>query len=188
MRFITEIDLRNEFRQKSFKTYEVNTSDRLTSDAKQFLEDRNITIIKDIDKEIIEISAQESRNKSCVLGSQLLYAEILEIILIAKDNYTILSEELYSMSLVIKQFSELDFEQEIQLHYPNHIEEQQQVTVTLKNLFSDDGHLIVKLFKLDVNIKSFNESYVQFLSAKQINQLEVISSRLLFLTAQLIGE
>ena len=45
MRFITEIDLRNDYRQTPFNTYKLATKDKLTSEARQFLQDRKITII-----------------------------------------------------------------------------------------------------------------------------------------------
>ena len=200
VRFITEIDLRNEFRKHPFQTYYLNESDRLTSEARQFLQDRQVTITREEEQAGSNAPSVNSDTESCEndsLNGQagpwstqalVLYAELLEVILLAKESHACLCEELYSMSLVLKQFSVLELEQEVQLNYAKTTEEGLPDTITLTHLFSENGSLIVRLFKLEVSIRAFKEEYQAILHEEQVEQLEGIGSRLRFLTAQLIGE
>ena len=200
VKFITEIDLRNEFRKNPFETYYLNDSDRLTSEARQFLNDRHVTITREDQVTEVEENHSNSETETCQIGdvtrskcpwemrALVLYAEFLEVILLAKESQAHLCEELYSMSLVIKQVSVLDSVQEVQLNYAELPEGNRLDAITLAHLFSENGSLTVRLFKLEVAIRAFKEEFQNDLQAEQVEQLERIGSRLRVLMAQLIGE
>lgn len=109
MRFITEIDLRNDYRQTPFNTYKLATKDKLTSEARQFLQDRRITIITEEQVETTEIAGEidvtSVEDEQLNLTAQLLYTDTLKLVLLAKEKCSDICEELYAISLVIKQMS-----------------------------------------------------------------------------------
>jgi hypothetical protein len=63
-----------------------------------------------------------------------------------------------------------------------------QDKVTLNQLFSQEGDLIVHLLNLEAKLNIFKEESKEVMTSEQKEQLEIISFKLRFLTAQLIGE
>jgi hypothetical protein len=191
MRFITEIDLRNDYRQTPFNTYKLATKDKLTSEARQFLQDRKITIIAEEQVETTEIAGEMDvtsvEDEQLNLTAQLLYTDTLKLVLLAKENCSDICEELYAISLVIKQMSSSK-KQEITLKMPSETNVTWQDKVTLNQLFSQEGDLIVHLLNLEAKLNIFKEESKEVLTSEQKEQLEIISFKLRFLTAQLIGE
>lgn len=191
MRFITEIDLRNDYRQTPFNTYKLATKDKLTSEARQFLQDRKITIIAEEQVETTEIAGEMDvtsvEDEQLNLTAQLLYTDTLKLVLLAKEKCSDICEELYAISLVIKQMSSSK-KQEITLKMPSETNVTWQDKVTLNQLFSQEGDLIVHLLNLEAKLNIFKEESKEVLTSEQKEQLEIISFKLRFLTAQLIGE
>lgn len=191
MRFITEIDLRNDYRQTPFNTYKLATKDKLTSEARQFLQDRKITIIVEEQVETTEIAGEMDvtsvEDEQLNLTAQLLYTDTLKLVLLAKEKCSDICEELYAISLVIKQMSSSK-KQEITLKMPSETNVTWQDKVTLNQLFSQEGDLIVHLLNLEAKLNIFKEESKEVLTSEQKEQLEIISFKLRFLTAQLIGE
>lgn len=188
MRFITEIDLRNDYRQTPFNTYNLATTDKLTSEARQFLQDRKITIITEEQVEIAEeIDVTSVEDEQINLTAQLLYTDTLKLVLLAKEKCADICEELYAISLVIKQMSSSK-KQEITLKMPSETNVTWQDKVTLNQLFSQEGDLIVHLLNLEAKLNIFKEESKEVMTSEQKEQLEIISFKLRFLTAQLIGE
>lgn len=191
MRFITEIDLRNDYRQTPFNTYKLATKDKLTSEARQFLQDRKITIITEEQVETTEIAGEidvtSVEDEQLNLTAQLLYTDTLKLVLLAKEKCSDICEELYAISLVIKQMSSSK-KQEITLKMPSETNVTWQDKVTLNQLFSQEGDLIVYLLNLEAKLNIFKEESKEVLTSEQKEQLEIISFKLRFLTAQLIGE
>lgn len=191
MRFITEIDLRNDYRQTPFNTYKLATKDKLTSEARQFLQDRKITIITEEQVETTEIAGEidvtSVEEEQLNLTAQLLYTDTLKLVLLAKEKCSDICEELYAISLVIKQMSSSK-KQEITLKMPSETNVTWQDKVTLNQLFSQEGDLIVHLLNLEAKLNIFKEESKEVLTSEQKEQLEIISFKLRFLTAQLIGE
>lgn len=191
MRFITEIDLRNDYRQTPFNTYKLATKDKLTSEARQFLQDRKITIITEEQVETTEIAGEMDvtsvEDEQLNLTAQLLYTDTLKLVLLAKEKCSDICEELYAISLVIKQMSSSK-KQEITLKMPSETNVTWQDKVTLNQLFSQEGDLIVHLLNLEAKLNIFKEESKEVLTSEQKEQLEIISFKLRFLTAQLIGE
>lgn len=188
MRFITEIDLRNDYRQTPFNTYKLATKDKLTSEARQFLQDRKITIITEEQVEIAEeIDVTSVEEEQLNLTAQLLYTDTLKLVLLAKEKCSDICEELYAISLVIKQMSSSK-KQEITLKMPSETNVTWQDKVTLNQLFSQEGDLIVHLLNLEAKLNIFKEESKEVMISEQKEQLEIISFKLRFLTAQLIGE
>lgn len=191
MRFITEIDLRNDYRQTPFNTYKLATKDKLTSEARQFLQDRKITIITEEQVETTEIAGEidvtSVEDEQLNLTAQLLYTDTLKLVLLAKEKCSDICEELYAISLVIKQMSSSK-KQEITLKMPSETNVTWQDKVTLNQLFSQEGDLIVHLLNLEAKLNIFKEESKEVLTSEQKEQLEIISFKLRFLTAQLIGE
>lgn len=191
MRFITEIDLRNDYRQTPFNTYKLATKDKLTSEARQFLQDRKITIITEEQVETTEIAGEidvtSVEDEQLNLTAQLLYTDTLKLVLLAKEKCSDICEELYAISLVIKQMSSSK-KQEITLKMPSETNVTWQDKVTLNQLFSQEGDLIVHLLNLEAKLNIFKEESKEVMISEQKEQLEIISFKLRFLTAQLIGE
>jgi predicted DNA-binding protein with PD1-like motif len=191
MRFITEIDLRNDYRQTPFNTYKLATKDKLTSEARQFLQDRKITIITEEQVETTEIAGEidvtSVEDEQLNLTAQLLYTDTLKLVLLAKEKCSDICEELYAISLVIKQMSSSK-KQEITLKMPSETNVTWQDKVTLNQLFSQEGDLIVHLLNLEAKLNIFKEESKEVMTSEQKEQLEIISFKLRFLTAQLIGE
>lgn len=191
MRFITEIDLRNDYRQTPFNTYKLATKDKLTSEARQFLQDRKITIITEEQVETTEIAGEidvtSVEEEQLNLTAQLLYTDTLKLVLLAKEKCSDICEELYAISLVIKQMSSSK-KQEITLKMPSETNVTWQDKVTLNQLFSQEGDLIVHLLNLEAKLNIFKEESKEVMTSEQKKQLEIISFKLRFLTAQLIGE
>lgn len=191
MRFITEIDLRNDYRQTPFNTYKLATKDKLTSEARQFLQDRKITIIIEEQVETTEIAGEidvtSVEEEQLNLTAQLLYTDTLKLVLLAKEKCSDICEELYAISLVIKQMSSSK-KQEITLKMPSETNVTWQDKVTLNQLFSQEGDLIVHLLNLEAKLNIFKEESKEVMTSEQKEQLEIISFKLRFLTAQLIGE
>lgn len=191
MRFITEIDLRNDYRQTPFNTYKLATKDKLTSEARQFLQDRKITIITEEQVETTEIAGEidvtSVEEEQLNLTAQLLYTDTLKLVLLAKEKCADICEELYAISLVIKQMSSSK-KQEITLKMPSETNVTWQDKVTLNQLFSQEGDLIVHLLNLEAKLNIFKEESKEVMTSEQKEQLEIISFKLRFLTAQLIGE
>ena len=191
MRFITEIDLRNDYRQTPFNTYKLATKDKLTSEARQFLQDRKITIIAEEQVETTEIAGEidvtSVEDEQLNLTAQLLYTDTLKLVLLAKEKCSDICEELYAISLVIKQMSSSK-KQEITLKMPSETNVTWQDKVTLNQLFSQEGDLIVYLLNLEAKLNIFKEESKEVMTSEQKEQLEIISFKLRFLTAQLIGE
>ncbi|MGF2189918.1 hypothetical protein ACQUD0_06255 [Vagococcus fluvialis] len=191
MRFITEIDLRNDYRQTPFNTYKLATKDKLTSEARQFLQDRKITIITEEQVETTEIAEEidvtSVEEEQINLTAQLLYTDTLKLVLLAKEKCADICEELYAISLVIKQMSSSK-KQEITLKMPSETNVTWQDKVTLNQLFSQEGDLIVHLLNLEAKLNIFKEESKEVMTSEQKEQLEIISFKLRFLTAQLIGE
>ena len=191
MRFITEIDLRNDYRQTPFNTYKLATKDKLTSEARQFLQDRKITIITEEQVETTEIAGEidvtSVEDEQLNLTAQLLYTDTLKLVLLAKEKCADICEELYAISLVIKQMSSSK-KQEITLKMPSETNVTWQDKVTLNQLFSQEGDLIVHLLNLEAKLNIFKEESKEVMISEQKEQLEIISFKLRFLTAQLIGE
>ncbi|UDM79302.1 hypothetical protein [Vagococcus fluvialis] len=191
MRFITEIDLRNDYRQTPFNTYKLATKDKLTSEARQFLQDRRITIITEEQVETTEIAGEidvtSVEDEQLNLTAQLLYTDTLKLVLLAKEKCSDICEELYAISLVIKQMSSSK-KQEITLKMPSETNVTWQDKVTLNQLFSQEGDLIVHLLNLEAKLNIFKEESKEVMTSEQKEQLEIISFKLRFLTAQLIGE
>lgn len=191
MRFITEIDLRNDYRQTPFNTYKLATKDKLTSEARQFLQDRKITIIAEEQVETTEIAGEMDvtsvEDEQLNLTAQLLYTDTLKLVLLAKEKCSDICEELYAISLVIKQMSSSK-KQEITLKMPSETNVTWQDKVTLNQLFSQEGDLIVHLLNLEAKLNIFKEESKEVLTSEQKEQLEIISFKLRFLMAQLIGE
>lgn len=191
MRFITEIDLRNDYRQTPFNTYNLATTDKLTSEARQFLQDRKITIITEEQVETAEIAEEidvtSVEDEQINLTAQLLYTDTLKLVLLAKEKCADICEELYAISLVIKQMSSSK-KQEITLKMPSETNVTWQDKVTLNQLFSQEGDLIVHLLNLEAKLNIFKEESKEVMTSEQKEQLEIISFKLRFLTAQLIGE
>lgn len=191
MRFITEIDLRNDYRQTPFNTYKLATKDKLTSEARQFLQDRKITIITEEQVETTEIAGEidvtSVEEEQLNLTAQLLYTDTLKLVLLAKEKCSDICEELYAISLVIKQMSSSK-KQEITLKMPSETNVTWQDKVTLNQLFSQEGDLIVYLLNLEAKLNIFKEESKEVMTSEQKEQLEIISFKLRFLTAQLIGE
>lgn len=191
MRFITEIDLRNDYRQTPFNTYKLATKDKLTSEARQFLQDRKITIITEEQVETTEIAGEidvtSVEEEQLNLTAQLLYTDTLKLVLLAKEKCSDICEELYAISLVIKQMSSSK-KQEITLKMPSETNVTWQDKVTLNQLFSQEGDLIVHLLNLEAKLNIFKEESKEVMTSEQKEQLEIISFKLRFLTAQLIGE
>ncbi|MGL5686348.1 MAG: hypothetical protein ACRCXQ_11200 [Vagococcus fluvialis] len=191
MRFITEIDLRNDYRQTPFNTYKLATTDKLTSEARQFLQDRKITIITEEQVETVEIAEEidvtSVEDEQINLTAQLLYTDTLKLVLLAKEKCADICEELYAISLVIKQMSSSK-KQEITLKMPSETNVTWQDKVTLNQLFSQEGDLIVHLLNLEAKLNIFKEESKEVMTSEQKEQLEIISFKLRFLTAQLIGE
>lgn len=191
MRFITEIDLRNDYRQTPFNTYKLATKDKLTSEARQFLQDRKITIIIEEQVETTEIAGEidvtSVEDEQLNLTAQLLYTDTLKLVLLAKEKCSDICEELYAISLVIKQMSSSK-KQEITLKMPSETNVTWQDKVTLNQLFSQEGDLIVHLLNLEAKLNIFKEESKEVMTSEQKEQLEIISFKLRFLTAQLIGE
>lgn len=191
MRFITEIDLRNDYRQTPFNTYKLATKDKLTSEARQFLQDRKITIITEEQVETTEIAGEidvtSVEDEQLNLTAQLLYTDTLKLVLLAKEKCSDICEELYAISLVIKQMSSSK-KQEITLKMPSETNVTWQDKVTLNQLFSQEGDLIVYLLNLEAKLNIFKEESKEVMTSEQKEQLEIISFKLRFLTAQLIGE
>ncbi|MBO0444475.1 hypothetical protein [Vagococcus fluvialis] len=191
MRFITEIDLRNDYRQTPFNTYKLATKDKLTSEARQFLQDRKITIITEEQVETTEIAGEidvtSVEEEQLNLTAQLLYTDTLKLVLLAKEKCSDICEELYAISLVIKQMSSSK-KQEITLKMPSETNVTWQDKVTLNQLFSQEGDLIVHLLNLEAKLNIFKEESKEVMISEQKEQLEIISFKLRFLTAQLIGE
>lgn len=191
MRFITEIDLRNDYRQTPFNTYKLATKDKLTSEARQFLQDRKITIIAEEQVETTEIAGEMDvtsvEDEQLNLTAQLLYTDTLKLVLLAKEKCSDICEELYAISLVIKQMSSSK-KQEITLKMPSETNVTWQDKVTLNQLFSQEGDLIVHLLNLEAKLNIFKEESKEVMTSEQKEQLEIISFKLRFLTAQLIGE
>lgn len=191
MRFITEIDLRNDYRQTPFNTYKLATKDKLTSEAREFLQDRKITIITEEQVETTEIAGEidvtSVEEEQLNLTAQLLYTDTLKLVLLAKEKCSDICEELYAISLVIKQMSSSK-KQEITLKMPSETNVTWQDKVTLNQLFSQEGDLIVHLLNLEAKLNIFKEESKEVMTSEQKEQLEIISFKLRFLTAQLIGE
>ncbi|MBO0486983.1 hypothetical protein [Vagococcus fluvialis] len=191
MRFITEIDLRNDYRQTPFNTYKLAIKDKLTSEARQFLQDRKITIITEEQVETTEIAGEidvtSVEEEQLNLTAQLLYTDTLKLVLLAKEKCSDICEELYAISLVIKQMSSSK-KQEITLKMPSETNVTWQDKVTLNQLFSQEGDLIVHLLNLEAKLNIFKEESKEVMTSEQKEQLEIISFKLRFLTAQLIGE
>ncbi|MFW3577910.1 hypothetical protein ACODG4_07405 [Vagococcus fluvialis] len=191
MRFITEIDLRNDYRQTPFNTYKLATKDKLTSEAREFLQDRKITIITEEQVETTEIAGEidvtSVEDEQLNLTAQLLYTDTLKLVLLAKEKCSDICEELYAISLVIKQMSSSK-KQEITLKMPSETNVTWQDKVTLNQLFSQEGDLIVYLLNLEAKLNIFKEESKEVMTSEQKEQLEIISFKLRFLTAQLIGE
>lgn len=191
MRFITEIDLRNDYRQTPFNTYKLATKDKLTSEARQFLQDRKITIITEEQVETTEIAGEidvtSVEEEQLNLTAQLLYTDTLKLVLLAKEKCSDICEELYAISLVIKQMSSSK-KQEITLKMPSETNVTWQDKVTLNQLFSQEGDLIIHLLNLEAKLNIFKEESKEVMISEQKEQLEIISFKLRFLTAQLIGE
>ncbi|MFW7364454.1 hypothetical protein [Vagococcus fluvialis] len=191
MRFITEIDLRNDYRQTPFNTYKLATKDKLTSEAREFLKDRKITIITEEQVETTEIAGEidvtSVEDEQLNLTAQLLYTDTLKLVLLAKEKCSDICEELYAISLVIKQMSSSK-KQEITLKMPSETNVTWQDKVTLNQLFSQEGDLIVYLLNLEAKLNIFKEESKEVMTSEQKEQLEIISFKLRFLTAQLIGE
>lgn len=192
MRFITEIELRNEYRQHPFEIYHLTKVDRLTSEAKQFLQDRQVKIVledKLITSKKVKGRTEDNQKvtKSFNLKAQLLYINSLQVILLAKNQCSEICEELYSISLIIKQFSS-DKEKEISLKMPNETDQMKQENLTLDQLFSQNGELLVSILSLATQLNLFMIEYVENLTIEEQKQLEILSLRLSNLTAHLIGE
>lgn len=191
MRFITEIDLRNDYRQTPFNTYKLATKDKLTSEARQFLQDRKITIIAEEQVETTEIAGEidvtSVEDEQLNLTAQLLYTDTLKLVLLAKEKCSDICEELYAISLVIKQMNSSK-KQEITLKMPSEANVTWQDKVTINQLFSQEGDLIVHLLNLEAKLNIFKEESKEVMTSEQKEQLEIISFKLRFLTAQLIGE
>jgi hypothetical protein len=78
--------------------------------------------------------------------------------------------------------------QEITLKMPSETNVTWQDKVTLNQLFSQEGDLIVHLLNLEAKLNIFKEESKEVMTSEQKEQLEIISFKLRFLTAQLIGE
>lgn len=192
MKFITEIDLRNEYRQRPFETYQLGKLDRLTSEAKQFLQDRQVEIIREDHSAASKVINKMNEEKQCLdksfyLKAQLLYTSTLQVILLAKNYHSDICEELYSISLVIKQLAS-DKNQEFSLQMPNDNQLLKQDNITLDKLFSQEGELLVMLFNLDTKLNLFMLEHEDCFTEEQQKQLDIISLRVKHLTAHLIGE
>ncbi|MFW7395094.1 hypothetical protein ACODH7_15455, partial [Vagococcus fluvialis] len=87
----------------------------------------------------------------------------------------------------IKQMSSSK-KQEITLKMPSETNVTWQDKVTLNQLFSQEGDLIVYLLNLEAKLNIFKEESKEVMTSEQKEQLEIISFKLRFLTAQLIGE
>ncbi|MFW7395591.1 hypothetical protein ACODH7_18060, partial [Vagococcus fluvialis] len=87
----------------------------------------------------------------------------------------------------IKQMSSSK-KQEITLKMPSETNVTWQDKVTLNQLFSQEGDLIVHLLNLEAKLNIFKEESKEVMISEQKEQLEIISFKLRFLTAQLIGE
>lgn len=116
MRFITEYDLRNEYKKSPFKVYTINEDCRLTPGAKQFLTDFMIKIKDDKDDEDMVDTSLDDQDQDLEVrtggSTKAISLKIKKLALKANKCNPIIGEKLNSLSISLYQghlsFTEVD--------------------------------------------------------------------------------
>ena len=107
MRFITEYDLRNEYKKSPFKVYTINKNCRLTPGAKQFLTDFMVKIEEGKDDESLSdnniIESEKTSNALEDRYTKMIALKIKRLAMKANKCNQIIGEKLNSLSISLYQ-------------------------------------------------------------------------------------
>lgn len=175
MHFVTETELRTNFRKAGFSQYCVTADQRLTPGAKQFLVDKKIKIVTEAE---LAISHEQVKMSSLVGYQEILSAELLEAALLALKQQLKVSQGLIDLEKTLP---------ELFLHEVDsdgfELSEIEEFQVDGVEIFSEQGLLLIKLKKIYGLIHVIQAEYPQYNLG-----LTKASQKIMELKRQLVGE
>ena len=106
MKFITETDLRGQYKRDPFEAYEVKENTRLTPEARQFLNDRGVKITSQSDKTAAAIKSGEEDKVVQKLGMNsrdLCTRKLLCLMKSTSALFLVTGEELLQRDILLSQ-------------------------------------------------------------------------------------
>ncbi len=175
MHFVTESELRTDFRKEAFTQFCLTNQLRLTPGAKQFLLDKKIQIVSEAE---LKRNAVTHTFSSLNGYKEIISSELLESALIAMNLQLSISQQLIDLEKTLVQALGHDpLEEEASLG------ETEEFKLDAVHIFSEQGALLIKLKKVYGTIHLIQAEYPQY------NQvLREASQKITELKKQLIGE
>lgn len=105
MKFITETDLRGQYKRDPFEAYEVKENTRLTPEARQFLNDRGVKITSQSDKTSAIKSGEEAKDvqKQGISSNDLCSKKLLCVMKSTSALFLVTAEELLQRDILLSQ-------------------------------------------------------------------------------------
>ncbi|EOL43427.1 hypothetical protein [Enterococcus caccae] len=175
MHFVTESELRTDFRKEAFTQFCLTNQSRLTPGAKQFLLDKKIQIISEAD---LKKNAAKKPLNSLNGYKEIVSSELLESALLAMNLELNISQQIIDLEKTLIQALEQEpFDEEHSLG------EAEEFNLNAVHIFSEQGTLLIKLKKVYGIIHLIQAEYPQY------NQLlRKANQKITELKKQLVGE
>lgn len=175
MHFVTESELRTNFRKETFTQFFLTNQLRLTPGAKQFLLDKKIQIISEAE---LKKNVGTQPFTSLKGYKEIVSSELLEAALLAMNLQLSIGQQIIDLEKTLVQALEQEpFEEETSLG------EAEEFNLDAVHIFSEQGSLLIKLKKVYGVIHLIQAEYPQY------NQvLKKVSQKITELKKQLIGE
>ncbi|MGX7058414.1 hypothetical protein [Vagococcus humatus] len=204
MHFITERELKANYRQHPFTHLLLKKTERLTPEAKQFLVDQGIKVSCDEDQ--VEVAMTKKSNKPEELAKsesvsgltdlslslsyqyELLYTEFLEAGLLANGIDFTISQQLFSLGNCLRDISSDKILPMSSYELPSTETEIEEVIntsyqLTMLHALSERGPLLIKLNQLKIKV----ECLLVESTLCQQNQLRLFIPYLIKMIEQLLG-
>lgn len=204
MHFITERELKANYRQHPFTHLLLKKTERLTPEAKQFLVDQGIKVSCDEEQAEVAVTKKSTKSEELVQAEsvsnltdlslslsyqyELLYTEFLEAGLLANGIDFTISQQLFSLGNCLRDINSEKILPMSSYELPSIETELEELTnisyqLTMLHALSERGPLLIKLNQLKIKV----ECLLIESTLCQKNQLRLFIPYLIKMIEQLLG-
>ena len=176
MHFITENELRLDYRKAPFQQFILKPKERLTPEGKQFLLDKKIELItrKEMGEDGNQLNVELSKF-TCY--KEWLFCELFEASILAMDYSITMSQKILEWEKEVREGLSEDFSESL-----NEVEQPEEIELEMLQLFSRQGKLLIKLKKIESLIH-----LMQISCPKSNKPLTILIGNINGLRKQLVG-